>query len=93
MTSETFYTVKEAAQTLGLAEATIRRAISRGVLPAKKKGVSRNLIDVDDIERYRQERLGTQGWDKRRDPNYEPSETALRVRNYRARKKETAQQH
>jgi len=87
MAEKPFYTVKEAAESLGLAEATIRRAISRGVLPSQKRGARLNLIAPDDVERYRHERLGNQGWAKRRAPGYTPSEMALRVRDYRARKR------
>jgi excisionase family DNA binding protein len=87
MPRKRFYTVKEAAQALGLAESTIRRAISRGVLPARKIGARLNIIEPADVERYRQERLGNQGWAWRRAPDYQPSRMALWARNYRARKK------
>ncbi len=87
MPRKRFYTVKDAAQALGLAESTIRRAISRGVLPAHKIGARLNVIEPADVERYRQERLGNQGWVWRRAPDYQPSRMALWARDYRARKK------
>ncbi|HZU01674.1 MAG TPA: helix-turn-helix domain-containing protein [Ktedonobacteraceae bacterium] len=87
MPRKRFYTVKEAAQALGLAESTIRRAIARGVLPARKIGARLNIIAPDDVERYRQERLGNQGWVWRRAPDYQPSRMAVWARNYRTRRK------
>ena len=70
-----------------MTESTIRRAISRGVLPARKIGARLNVIEPADVERYRQEHLGNQGWVWRRAPDYQPSRMALWARNYRARKK------
>ncbi|HZR40044.1 MAG TPA: helix-turn-helix domain-containing protein [Ktedonobacteraceae bacterium] len=83
-----FYTVKEAAVELGLTESTIRSAIHNGKIEAHKIGARLNIIDHIEVERYRQERLGTQGWDKRRAPEYRPSRMAQWAKNYRARKKE-----
>lgn len=91
MPRKRFYTVREAAQALGLAESTIRRAISRGTLAAQKIGQRLNIIDPTEVERYRQERLGTQGWAWRRAPDYHPSPRAKWAKEYRARKKAVQQ--
>ncbi|HEY4385938.1 MAG TPA: helix-turn-helix domain-containing protein [Ktedonobacteraceae bacterium] len=91
MPRKRFYTVREAAQTLGLAESTVRRAISQGTLAAQKIGQRLHIIDPADVERYRQERLGTQGWAWRRAPDYRPGPGAKWAKEYRARKKAAQQ--
>jgi len=80
-----FYTVQEAADVLGVTADTIRRAIFDETLHAEKIGPRLSAIAPDEIERYRKEHLGKQGWDKRREPGHEPSERALYMRKYRAR--------
>ncbi len=80
-----FYTVQEAADALGVTADTIRRAIFDGTLRAEKIGSRLSAIAPDEIERYRSDHLGKQGWDKRREPGHEPSERALYMRKYRAR--------
>ncbi len=82
-----FYTVKEAAAVLGITESTIRRAIQNGAIRADKFGARLNTTTPAEVERYRQERLGRQGWDKRRAPEYRPSRGARWAKEYRARKK------
>ena len=68
---EGWLTTAEAAQALGLSQATIKLAITRGTLKAVK--VSRiNMITPEALEEYRREHLGKQGWDKRKDPSYAP---------------------
>ncbi len=89
MTRRRFYTVKEAAAKLGLAESTIRCAICSGVLRAQKIGLRLNVITVGEVERYRQERWGTRGWDKRKARDYQPSRGAQWAKDYRHRKKST----
>jgi len=84
---EGFYTIREAAVELGLAESTLRRYISESVIRANKIGARLNVIPVAELERYRRERLGGQGWAKRRAPGYEPSPMARWAKDYRARKK------
>jgi excisionase family DNA binding protein len=64
-------TTAEAAQALGLTQPTIKLAIIRGKLKAHR--VSRiNMIAPEDLEEYRREHLGQQGWGKRREAGYEP---------------------
>jgi excisionase family DNA binding protein len=87
MSRKRFYTVKEASKLLGLSESTIRSAIFRGSLTAYKIGARLNVIDKAEVERYRQERLGTRGWAWRRGSEYQPSKKAFWARNYRLRKK------
>ncbi len=82
-----FYTIQEAAGELGLAESTLRRYISDGVIRSDKIGARLNVIPVDELERYRHDRLGGRGWADRRAPGYQPSPMAQRARDYRARKK------
>jgi len=89
---KSIYTVKEAAAALGLSEATIRSAIYRGSITANKMGARLNVIEREEVERYRQERLGTRGWEWRRGPEYRPSRRARWAREYRARKKCSAQE-
>lgn len=82
-----FMTVQEAATALGLTASTVRGAIHRGTLKAQKLGLRLNVIHATEVERYRQEHLGTQGWPWRRGPEYQPSRGAIWAKNYRARKK------
>lgn len=81
-----FYTIEEAAAALGIAASTVRRAIQNGAIRASKIGGRLNAIAPVEVERYRQERLGRQGWDKRRAPEYRPSRGAQWAKDYRARK-------
>jgi excisionase family DNA binding protein len=68
---EGWLTTAEAAEALGLSQGTVKLAITRGTLKARK--VSRiNMITPEDLEEYRREHLGKQGWDKRREAGYEP---------------------
>lgn len=54
-------TTAEAAEALGLAQATVKSAIQRGALRAHK--VSRiHMIDPAALEDYRREHLGKKGW-------------------------------
>ena len=68
---EGWLTTAEAAEVLGLSQGTVKLAITRGTLKARK--VSRiNMIAPEDLEKYRREHLGKQGWDRRKEPGYEP---------------------
>jgi hypothetical protein len=68
---EGWLTTAETAEALGLSQGTVKLAITRGTLKARK--VSRiNMIAPEDLEEYRREHLGKQGWDKRREVGYEP---------------------
>ena len=85
MSSErTWLTTAEAARELGLAHSTIRQAIMRGRLQAEKVGPRLNVVMREELERYRREHLGKQGWDKRHAPEFEPSPMAAWARKYRA---------
>ena len=85
--TEREYTVDEAAQALGLAPASVRSAIGRGRLHARKIGKRLHVISAAGIERYKAEHLHKQGWDKRRAPGYAPSPMAAWAKEYRARRK------
>src|SRR5947209_2713781 len=68
---EGWLTTAEAAEVLGLSQGTVKMAITRGTLKARK--VRRiNMITPDDLAEYRREHVGKQGWDKRRDAGYQP---------------------
>jgi excisionase family DNA binding protein len=68
---EGWLTTAEAAEALGLSQGTVKLAITRGTLKARK--VSRiNMITPEDLEEYRREHLGKQGWEKRRETGYAP---------------------
>jgi excisionase family DNA binding protein len=81
------YTVDEAAALLGLAPSSVRNAITVGRLKARKIGKRLHVIDAAEIERYRQEHLGKQGWETRHAPGYTPSPMAAWAKAYRARRK------
>jgi excisionase family DNA binding protein len=64
-------TIDAVAATLGLHRDTVLRAIRDGKLEARK--VSRVwFITPAAVEAYRGAHLGRQGWDKRREPGYQP---------------------
>lgn len=70
-TEHGWMTTEEVAQTLGMSQDSIRHAIARGTLKAIK--VSRiNMITPDALDEYRREHLHKQGWDKRKEPGYQP---------------------
>jgi excisionase family DNA binding protein len=71
-TIDGYYTTKEAAEELGLSHVTMRDAVRRGVIAAKKVA-RRSLIPAAEVERYRAAHLGQLGWDKRKAPDYTPS--------------------
>ncbi len=82
-----FYTVAEAAAALGLKEVSVRSAIRDGRLAATRVGARLLTIAPDELDRYRMTHLGGQGWDKRKNPNYQPSKMAQWARDYRRRRK------
>jgi excisionase family DNA binding protein len=90
---EGYYTTKEAADELGLSHVTMRDAVRRGVFKGVKKLPRRTLIPAAEVQRYKDERLGQLGWDKRKAPDYTPNEK-LRVyqRAYYQRRKAARQQ-
>src|SRR5438445_4140970 len=67
-----YYTTKEAAEILGLSHAAVKHAVWRGAIQAEQIA-RRHLIPMAEIERYRREVQGTQGWDKRKQPDYTPN--------------------
>jgi excisionase family DNA binding protein len=80
------HTVEQAAALLGLTAGTVRDLVARGRLRSRKIGKRLHLIHDDEIERYRREHLGKQGWDKRRALDYTPSRMAVWAKEYRARR-------
>ena len=83
-----FYTVTEAAAALGLKEVSVRSAIRDGRLAATRVGARLLTIAPDELDHYRLTHLGGQGWDKRKDPDYQPSKMAQWARDYRRRRKD-----
>jgi hypothetical protein len=81
------YIVEEAATLLSLAPSSVRNAITVGRLKARKIGKRLHVVSAAELERYRQEHLGKQGWEKRKTPDYTPSPMAAWARDYRTRKK------
>jgi hypothetical protein len=65
----------------------VRNAITVGRLKARKIGKRLHVVSAAEIERYRQEHLGKQGWEKRHTPGYTPSPMAAWAKDYRARRK------
>lgn len=54
-------TTAEAARELGLAPASIRRAIANGVLQVIRLDERTNVVTRAEVERYRRENLGKRG--------------------------------
>jgi excisionase family DNA binding protein len=69
-----YYTTKEAADLLGLSHAAVKHAVWRGAIQAVQIA-RRHLIPAAEIERYRREVRGRQGWEKRKQPDYQPNQT------------------
>lgn len=86
-------TVEEVAARLGLHPSSVHKLINEGRLQARKIYGARtqkarlNLISPDEVERYRSEHLGKGAWQRRRDPDYQPSPSAKYQRERRARLK------
>jgi excisionase family DNA binding protein len=68
-----YYTTKEAAEILGLSHAAVKHAVWRGAIHAEQIA-RRHLIPIAEIKRYRREVQGTQGWEKRKQPDYQPNQ-------------------
>lgn len=69
-----YYTTKEAANYLGLDHATVRGAVMRGRIAARRLGeLRRNVIAFDDLERYKADVSGQKGWEMRKAPGYSPN--------------------
>jgi hypothetical protein len=52
-----------------------------------------HLIPAAEIERYQREVQGTQGWEKRRQPGYEPNEKQRRYQRACYQRKKERRQH
>src|SRR5947209_7386398 len=87
-----YYSTKEAAEILGLSHAAVKHAVWRGAIQAEQLA-RRHLIPEAEIERYRREVQGTQGWDKRKQPDYQPNEKQRQYQQaYYQRKKAARKQ-
>ncbi len=67
----TLLSLRDAAAALGLRPATVKQYILRGQLAALRVpqgNATRLYVAPSEIDRYRRESLGAQGWDKRRGP-------------------------
>lgn len=82
-----FYTVADDGAALGLKEVSVRSAIRNGALTATRVGARLLTIAPDELDRYRLTHLSGHGWDKRKDPDYQPSKMAQWARDYRRRRK------
>ena len=67
-----YYTTAEAAEKLGLSQPVMQNAVRRGALKAERIA-RRFLIPAAEVERYAREVQGTQGWEKRKQPDYTPN--------------------
>ena len=87
-----YYSTKEAAEMLGLSHAAVKHAVWRGAIQAEQIA-RRHFISAAEIERYRREVQGRQGWEKRKQPDYQPNQTQRKYQQtYYQRKKERRQQ-
>jgi len=80
---ETLLSLRDAAAALGLRPATVKQYILRGQLAAVRVpcgNATRLYVAPSEIDRYRRESLGVQGWDKRRGPAPPASPDASRAR-------------
>jgi hypothetical protein len=67
----TLLSLRDTAAALGLRPATVKQYILRGRLAAVRVPcghATRLYVAHSELERYRKESLGAQGWDKRREP-------------------------
>ncbi len=80
---ETLLSLRDAAAALGLRPATVKQDILRGQLAAVRVpcgNATRLYVAPSEIDRYRRESLGVQGWDKRRGPAPPASPDVSRAR-------------
>ena len=68
-----YYTTQEAADLLGLSHAAVKHAVWRGAIQAEQVA-RRHLIPEAEMERYGREVQGRQGWEKRKQPDYQPNQ-------------------
>src|SRR5207248_5690711 len=78
---------------LGLTHAAVKHAVWRGAIQAEQIA-RRHLIPLAEIERYRREVQGRQGWEKRKQPDYQPNERQRKYQQayYQRRKAARRQQ-
>jgi len=88
----TYYTTTEAAHELGVQPTSLRKVVANGTIAVRHiEELGRNLIAADEVERYRSEHAGQQGWTTRKDPDYQPTTSrAAYFRAYRRRKRQEA---
>jgi len=87
-----YYTTTEAAHELGVQPTSLRKVVANGTIAVRYvEELGRNLIAADELERYRSEHAGQQGWTTRKDPSYQPTNSrAAYFRAYRQRKRQEA---
>ena len=87
-----YYTTNEAARELGVQPNSLRTVVAHGTIAVRyMEELGRNLIAADELERYRSEHAGQQGWTTRKNPSYEPTNSrAAYFRAYRRRKRQEA---
>lgn len=89
------YTMREAADSLGLQPESLRDAVRRGVLEVVRlpELPHRNFVTLEEIERYRNEHRGSQGWDTRKSLGYTPNARSKEYHQtyYRRKKGEGAE--
>ncbi len=85
-----YYTTTEAAARLDVRPESLRDAVKRGRIRVRRlEDLNRNVIAADELERYRAEQAGGQGWAARKAPGYTPNtERAAYLREYRQRKRQ-----
>jgi excisionase family DNA binding protein len=85
-----FLTIPEAAEELGVDPSTLRHAARKGTLKAELLRPRLLAVTREELDRYKREHHGKQGWDKRNTADYTPSPMAAWAKSYRARKRRTA---
>jgi len=66
MFTKDWYTTEEAARALGVNPSTLRGAARRGMLTVHVVAPRVRAITPEELERYRREHLGKNGWSTRR---------------------------
>lgn len=84
------YTVSEAATILSLTPGAIRNAIKRGALRVDAQVPGRNFISESEVERYRTEVQGKQGWAARKALDYRPNQQHIEAQRRWRRRKQAA---
>jgi excisionase family DNA binding protein len=84
-----YYTTTEAASRLGVRPGTVRDAVARGALVARRLDeLRRNVIAEEELARYEALHAGRKGWTTRKAPDHEPSPSHLTYhQNWRPRER------